>query len=104
MIHQKLYILSDSRRVGRFSNIVTVKHSHGHKYIMPAFESKSCLEYVKKTTNHPYFIVNIDMKELQSHVCKNTDLYVIKTIYCDTDTKKEVMDYHILDASASAVV
>jgi hypothetical protein len=95
-LNRKLFVLSDSKRIGRFSNIVTVKKTHSHRYFIPVFELKHCLEYVKQISNHPYHIVKIDINELKKHIPKNTDVYVICNIYCDTDTKKEVIDYHIL--------
>lgn len=94
--NKTLFVLSDSKRIGRFSNIVTVRKTQSHRYIIPVFQLKQCLEYVKQISNHPYHIVNIDMDELKKHTPKNTDLYVISNIYCDTDRRKEVMDYHIL--------
>lgn len=92
---KKIYILSDTSRLSKFSNIALIRKRDGERYILPAFESKQCIEYVKSKSKHPYYIIQTHMHDLKDHASYNTDVLVIKND-CSWDITDDSLKYDII--------
>lgn len=86
-----MYILSDSKRLSHFSNIISLPTPNGNK-IIPASSNKMLLSYIKETTRHPYYVVDIELEDLKKLKSGNEDIMVIDNMYCCIETKKHFME------------
>lgn len=99
-VHKALYVLSDTKRISKFTNIPFILKRNKDYYVIPVFESKACLDYVKKTINHTYHVVKVDMDVLEKYAPSNTKIAVITAMYCALHDKKEYIDYDLFDVAA----
>lgn len=88
---KRVYVLSDSKRLSHFSNIISLPTSNGNK-IIPASSNKQLLSYIKETTKHPYHIVGLSRDELRKLKSHDEDIMVIDRIYCCLETKKHIIE------------
>jgi hemolysin-activating ACP:hemolysin acyltransferase len=85
---KSIYVLSDTKRLSTFSHIANIKRKDVERYIIPAFELRQCIEYVKHKSKHPYYIIKTNISDLKHHTCSKTDIIIIKNPYCSLDTKR----------------
>ena len=94
----QVYVLSDTNRLYKFSNIPSIMHrNHANHYILPVSKSRSHITYIKEVSKHPYHIVKVDIEDLKKHVSANTKVAVITNVFCSLDDKKEYIHYDIAD-------
>lgn len=92
----KVYILSDTVKLSKYSNIPVLKHKTDRqiskKYVLPTFTHKESVEYLKSKTKHPYHIIMVNLSDLNEHMCDNTSITVVDRVYCSLDDGKEYYD------------
>lgn len=98
---KKVYVLSDTRKIGRFSNIPVVPKRNANYFVIPAFESMACIEYVKTKINHPYYVVRTQVDHLETVMPTDSKIAIITNMYCSLDDTKVYIDYDILEPTAS---
>lgn len=104
--NKQVYVLSDTHKIGRFSNIPLIPKRNANYFVIPAFESVDCIEYVKETIKHPYYVVETKVNHLEEVLPSDSKIAIITNMYCSLDDTKVYIDYDILepiDAGAGAV-
>jgi hypothetical protein len=96
-VNKALYVLSDTKRISKFSNIPLIPKRNQDYHVIPVFESKECLDYVKKNTNHSYHVIKVNMDDLEKYAPSNTKIAVITALYCALNDKREYIDYDLFE-------
>lgn len=92
---KSIYVLSDTKRIGKFTNFPLIPKRGTDYHVVPAFESQDCIEYVKNTTKHPYYVVMLDHKILERNVPAKVKIAVISSIFCSLEDRKEYITYEL---------
>jgi hypothetical protein len=94
--NKRIYVLSDTKRVTKYSNLPTVPKRNANYHVVPAFDSHNCLQYLKECTKHPYYVAGVSVSQLEKYVPVDTRIVIITTLYCSLHDKKEYIDYNLL--------